>query len=343
MVQRHAHLVGSLAGDDAEEAMRLALDVLGPTLRSLPDGETGERRNWILHIEDALRTHPDLELAKDGDWSDYDKTPQLKVRKGHKLFGTNLDFGHVRYAQESRPVFERLRSAAGLPGLSFMVGIPGDLDMAMFTLGPAGVLRHRNAFAEATVSSIRRIHEQQGADVVFQIEVPAELVLLARAPGPAQPALAAVLARGITAVATGAPAGARFGVHLCLGDMNHKAFGHMTDVAPLVHLANAIVSRWPSGRPLEFVHAPFAGADVPPSTDPAFYAPLSRLRLPSRTRFAAGFAHEKQGLPEQRRIRDLIDGHVGSAVDVAAACGLGRRTRPDAEANLRRVAELTAP
>lgn len=50
-----------------------ALDVLGPYLRTLPDGETGERRNWIISIVEGLRAHPDLELRKPGDWSDYDR------------------------------------------------------------------------------------------------------------------------------------------------------------------------------------------------------------------------------------------------------------------------------
>ena len=32
-----------------------------------------------------MRGHPDLELKKEGDWSDYDKTPVLRVRRGHTL------------------------------------------------------------------------------------------------------------------------------------------------------------------------------------------------------------------------------------------------------------------
>jgi hypothetical protein len=159
--------------------------------------------------------------------------------------------------------------------------------------------------------SIRNIHRQLGDEVVFQIEIPFELTLLARAPSRAQPALAALLARGVVGLAAASPAGTRFGVHLCLGDMNHKAFGSMSDVSPLVHLANAIAARRPSGRPLEYVHAPFAGADVPPSTDAAFYAPLQHLRLPTPTRFIAGFAHEKQDLAAQEQIRDRIDDHLG--------------------------------
>jgi hypothetical protein len=54
----------------------------------------------------------------------------------------------------------------------------------------------------------------------------------------------------VVTLAAAAPAGARFGVHLCLGDMNHKAYGRMTDAAPLVQLANAIAARWPAGRPI---------------------------------------------------------------------------------------------
>ena len=84
MVARYAHLVGSLPGDSAYEAMSNAMRVLGPQLRSLPDGETGERRNWIISIVESLRSHPDLILSKSGDWSDYDKTPSMRVRRGRE-------------------------------------------------------------------------------------------------------------------------------------------------------------------------------------------------------------------------------------------------------------------
>ena len=45
MTNRNAHLVGSVPGETPEEAMRLAMTTLGPQLLSLPDGETGQRRN----------------------------------------------------------------------------------------------------------------------------------------------------------------------------------------------------------------------------------------------------------------------------------------------------------
>jgi hypothetical protein len=340
MPTREAHLVGSLPGSTPAEAMATALDILGPFLRTLPDGETGERRNWIISIIEGLRTHPALELRKPGDWSDYDKVPVLRIRKGHRLYGATLDFGHAAAVRESFPQFESARFDAAEPGLQFQQGVPGDFDLATFTLGPAGALRHRTPFTEATLREINEVGAITGARTLFQIELPVELVLLAKAPPPARPALARLLARSITGLAAAAPVGTRFAVHLCLGDMNNRALATMTDVSPLVLLANAITRSWPVGRPLDVLHAPFAAADRPATTDPAFYAPLRGLEIPELTRFAAGFAHESQAFGEQLAIRSIIEDRLDREVVIAAACGLGRRNEAAGRAVLVRTAEL---
>jgi len=340
-VTRAAHLVGSIPADSADDAMHLATTHLGSRLRTLPDGETGERHHWIVHIIDALRRHPDLELKKEGDWSDYDNTPVLRVRKGHTLRGETLDFGHVAAFEQSWPTFQRVRDEQGDSSLAFQAGVPGDLDMALFTLGPIGAFRHRAAFRTATLREIREIHRRAGNDVVFQIEVPAELIFVARMPGPLRGLMATFLGRGIARLAREAPQGARFGVHLCLGDMNHRALATLTDSTPVVLLSNAIVKAWPKGRQLEYIHAPFAAAEKVPRTDQAWYAPLRRLVIPHRTRFIAGFVHEDQDLEQQRKLRDVIERNVGGEVDVATSCGLGRRSRPAAVAALERTAALS--
>lgn len=342
MTVREAHLVGSLPGATAADAMSTALDILGPYLRSLPDGETGERRNWILSIVEHLRNHPDLSLAREGDWSDYDKTPRFRVRRGHRLLGATLDLGHVAATRASFPAFEKARAAAGREDVVFQQGVPSDLDLALFALGPMGGLRHRRAFTEATVAEVRELAAFTGPGTLFQVEMPAELVLLARAPSRARPLLARLLARSVAQLAAGAPVGTRFAVHLCLGDMNNRAFGTLDDVSPLVTLANAVMAQWPTDRPLELVHAPFAAADHPATTEPAFYEPLRRLRIPAEIRFAAGFVHEAQPLEEQRRIRDLIEDELGRPVVVSSACGLGRRTDEAARSVLERTADLCA-
>ena len=122
--------------------------------------------------------------------------------------------------------------------------------------------------------------------------------------------------------------------------MNNRAFGTMTDVRPLVLLANEILRGWPTDRPLDILHAPFAAADQPATTDPAFYSPLADLALPEGVRFAAGFAHESQSLGDQLVIRAIIDDLLHREVTISAACGMGRRTESAGRAVLERTAEL---
>lgn len=172
MPSREAHLVGSLPGSTPAGAMATALEILGPQLRSLPDGETGERRNWVISIVEGLRAHPDLELRKAGDWSDYDKTPQLRVRKGRRLYGASLDLGHVAAVRDSFPQFEQARAAAGRSQVVFQQGVPGDFDLAMFTLGPVGALRNRRPFTEATLAEIRDVKAVTGPQTLSRSRFP---------------------------------------------------------------------------------------------------------------------------------------------------------------------------
>jgi hypothetical protein len=354
MTTRRAHLVGSLPGANAVEAMELAVSKLGPSLATLPDGETGERRNWIISMIESLRDHPDLELARAGDWSDYDRVPRFRLRRGHRLYAASLDLGITSAAAAARPTFLALRDGLGIgagPGgegaaggeagpLRFQVGIPGDIDLALFVFGPAGPVRQRRPFTEALAATMYQIARSYGDDVLYQIEIPAEVVLLGRAPARVRPLLAGQLGRQVAALAQGAPPGARFGLHLCLGDMNHQALGHISDASPLVQLTNAVSAHWPSDRTLQYVHLPLAEADAPPATDAAFYRALADLRLGPGVRVIAGFAHEGQDLETQRTIRGLIESAVGSAVDVSHSCGLGRRSPQSAVAALDRLAEL---
>jgi hypothetical protein len=320
MAGRKALLLGTLPGQTAEEAMRAAVDRLGPHLLQLPDGETGDRRVWIVGLIKSFRGHPDLEVAQEGDWSDYKHQLNYRVRSGRQLTGDSLDLGYLHWYEINRPIFDGLET-----GLDFQVGIPGDLDMNMFTFGPTRMLGHRDAFRAATVRDITAIHAKSPSGVVYQIEIPAETVFVAKA-GPLGGVVASRLAAGLHRMVADAPEGARFGIHLCLGDLGHKALSGLKSAAPLVKLANAIADGWPTGRELRYVHAPLAAGDEPPTTNPGFYAPLAGLRLSGGTRFVAGFLHEARSVDDQRRLLDAIDAIVGSPVDVAASCGLGRRS-----------------
>jgi hypothetical protein len=341
MPARHVHLVGSHPAADARQAMIEMAAAVGPYLRSLPDGEPGARRNWISHIIDGLREHPDVELRADGDWSGYDDRPVFKVRRGHQLTAASLRTGHAAAAAESYEIFKAVRAEHRLDAVSFQVGIPGDLDLALFAFGPAAAFTRRRAFRDALAGEIDEISGWGGGDVLFQLEVPVELVMVAGAPPPLRAAAARLLVRGMVAQVAAAPAGSRFGVHLCVGDLNNKALRRLTTVAPLVALVKALLRAWPPGRPLEYVHVPLAAGDRPPPLDPGFYRGLESLSsIPGDVGFAAGLVHEDQDLDDQRRILRAVEGALSRTVDVSPACGLGRRSAQAARHVLERAAIL---
>jgi hypothetical protein len=325
---RRTHLVGAWPGRDPEHAMELALTRLAPHLDRLSDGETGDRHLWITPPIDKFRANPDVELVHDGGWSDYDDTALFRVRDGRTLNPDNIRLPYALAFENSFPSFLVLRERFGRPDLRFQVGIPAPIDLALYAFGEVVFADPTilEACTEATARQIARIAEQGGDDVVFQLETVVALVAVAQAPDEGQAAVAAQMAGTLLDLAGRSPEGTRFGAHLCLGDFHHKAYGHMRDVRPLVLLANAIAAGWAPGRMLEFVHAPFAAAVEPPIPDESFYEPLRELALPDDTRFIAGFLHESLDTDAHLELLARIEGLVGRQVDVAAACGLGRRS-----------------
>jgi hypothetical protein len=341
MPSRHIHLVGSYPAADTRQAMTIAAGVAGPYLRALADGEVGARRNWITHIVEGLREHPDVELRTDGNWSGYDDRPVFMVKRGHRLTSGSLDLGHAAAARESYEVFKKIRVEHRLDAVSFQVGIPGDLDLAFFAFGSAGAVRHRGTFRDALAREIEEITGWGGQDVLFQLEVPAELVMVASVPKPLRTAAAYLLVRGMVKQVSAAPPGTRFGVHLCVGDLNNKALKRLSTVAPAVSMVNALLRIWPRGRSLEYVHVPLAAGDQPPPLEPGFYQPLESLAaLPRDTRFAAGLVHEAQEPGDQRKILRTVESVLSRTVDVSPACGLGRRSPQDARHALERAVAL---
>lgn len=329
-MSRHVHLVGTWPGRDPEHAMEAALTALGPHLVRMTDGETGDRQMWLLPSVDGFRANPDVEIVHDGGLTDYDDAMQFRVKEGVDPDPANIRLRYALSFQGSYPAFRVLRERFGRPDLNFQVGIPSALDLAM-AFGEAAFADERimRALTAATAREIQAIHELGGDDVVFQVETVGALVGVAQAPRDQQLAIARQMAEGLTAVVALAPEGTRFGFHLCLGDFHHKAYGNMNDAVPLVQLANAIAELWPAGRELEYLHAPFAAAAKPPIPGEAFYEPLRDLRLPDTCRFIAGFLHETLDLAAHRELLERIEGLSGREVDVAAACGLGRRPTPE--------------
>jgi hypothetical protein len=307
--------------------MEQALSRLAPHLDRLTDGETGDRHLWVTPILEKFRANPDVEIVRDGDWSDYEHVAVWRVREGRTLDPANVRMHYALAFRNAYPSFRVMRERFGRPDLRFQVGIVAPIDVALYGFGDAAFADPSivEACQAATDRDIAEIHAEAGDDVVFQLETVVALVAIAQADDEAQEGVAQQMAGSMLDTVRRSPAGARFGMHLCLGDFHHTAYGNMRDARPLVLLANALAAGFPEDRVLEYVHAPFAAAKEPPIADEAFYEPLRDLALPPDTRFIAGFLHETLDTDAHRELLARIERLAGREVDVAAACGLGRR------------------
>lgn len=334
---RKAWLAGSLPGRTPTEAMTLALDTLGEHLLALPGGEVG-RPIWAASITEELAASPLFDVVRQGNYTDYDDFTQLSAAGDLK----KLDLGHYhRYVNESR-IASILLHERGLDML-FQVGFPSWFDQTLISVGKLHYPKYRKAFADATLRDVRQIYADD-PNVILQIEAPFELIAVLSAPRALRRLVARQMARGyITRFAEKCPAGARIGVHLCVGRLNNRAKTHLTELAPLVDLGNEIAAGWPDSVTLEYLHLPMSSGFLPPVLDPAWYADLERLDVPPEVRVILGVCHERATTQQLRPIVEFADKLLDRTVAVGASCGLalsGDRTLADVHTVLKQQAEL---
>ena len=356
MVNRFAHLVGSIPYNNEKTAMEKTIDIIGKNLKSLPDGEigrktarhkTGERLGWIQWVIERFENNPAFTLVTQprydsvtGLWADYKSMVRYKLNVKPRDLYQYLDFGYIDYFNENYSLFKKLRKEHHAKDLVYQFGIPGTLALSFFSIGFIQGLRNRSIFEDRQAYEANRIHEAAGDDVLFQIEVPIELGLVIKAPGFLKLLVRRWAVKTIISLVNKMDADSKIGIHLCLGDLNNVPFSKITDVGSLVDFSNEIIRQWPRERPLDFIHYPMAMGNIPPSTDAAYYVPLKELHLPPETRFIAGFIHERLNDSQLADILALTEDLLGRTVDVSSSCGLGRRSEDVADLLLRKTAKL---
>jgi len=132
-MQRSVLLVGSMPFESDEECMRRALDVVGPYLFSLPDGEIGERtaefpdgtRNcWVIRAFEVLHRDPanwrvvrPPVVAADGVPVDYSGLHQLEPLCSPEDVPALIHLDYDVFYEQNQPAFRRLLAERGLNGL----------------------------------------------------------------------------------------------------------------------------------------------------------------------------------------------------------------------------------
>ncbi|MGW5388301.1 hypothetical protein [Nocardia sp. NPDC003963] len=322
MVGRGVHLCGSVPLSDAAAVFAQVATRLGGHITRIPDGETGERDNWVVWQLPRLQAHPGLVTAPPTP----EYGPGERVRPAPGIDPEAIDFGPLGYAQAARQswrVFEQLREQGLVrPGVRFQVSLPTPIAVVgAFVAGPQTELENR--YEAAILAELDQItsaipHE----DLAIQWDAAVEFALFEGVfPcwfGDDYPArLGGVIAR-LARLGDAVPTGVELGYHLCYGDFGHRHFVEPADTSKLVDVASGVAVAL--GRPLNWIHLP-----VPKDrTDAAYFAPLAGLAAAPETDLYLGLVHASDGFEGARRRIKAAAGFVPE-FGIATECGLGRR------------------
>ena len=320
-----AHLVGSVPLASAEAVFRSASRVLGDRLLTLPDGETGPRKDWIAWQYAVLAATPGLEPVPAGDRG-YLRPQLVRLRSG----AGGVRFGPLGYAGaalESFALFDRLQADGTVPaGVRFQVSLPTPLAPVTVFVHPRDREAVEPAYEAQLLDELGRIVAAIPCHrLAIQWDVAVEIGLLERVWPAHFPDVEGGVVDRLARLAAAVPAGVALGFHLCYGDFGHRHFANPADAGTLVRVASAL-SRLP--RPASWLHVPVPLAWA----EATAYAPLSRLSLPAATRLFLGLVHVADGLEGARRRIDLARRAV-PRFGIATECGWGRRS-PETVTNL---------
>lgn len=329
---RRIHHVGTVPAAGTAAAMRLMLEHHAEALETIPDGENTEgRENWIIPIVRRRQAHPHvLVLRRDR----FDKVPMrlwhapLCIPRRAMTFDM-LALEYSRWALEASTVLGRLVPTLARPPWrngrppELQVDVAGPFDLAAMTWGPLALAYHQHEIA-AAADEIRTINSAVSGSVTYQLSVPVETYLVARA-GHLAPRVAHWCAGLVAELVAAAPPGIRVIVHLCVGDPHGQPLVILDTAWPLALLADAICQAWPQGRILDAIHLPLANGVRPAPTHRSFYAPLARWRPPPGVGVIAGLAHADAPLYEQLAALAEVEDVFGREVAVSTPCGMGRR------------------
>src|SRR5262252_5958869 len=99
---RGVHLVGSVPLRNAREVFATVSSVLGRRLKRVPDGETGERSDWITWLEPAFAGNPALEKSDELFRIHATGTARIRYRLKPGKRVEDVSFGNLFYADMAK-------------------------------------------------------------------------------------------------------------------------------------------------------------------------------------------------------------------------------------------------
>ncbi len=324
----NVYFVGSVALPDAASVFETASAVIGPALKRIPDGETGDRKSWIGWLEPVFANSPALELSDDV-WSVHaaaSKHRRYRLKPGASLADFRIDtLPYAAYAKESYAVFKRLRDAGKVaPGTRFQVDfapahsaarshVVSELLPAIEPIYNAAIGREIDRIA-AAIPHRDLAMQFDLASAVFEVLQTGKFGHHGRNKEEA----AAGFAEKIATLANRVPRDIDLLFHFCYGDNNHRHSVEPIDMADMVDMANRLTKL--VTRPIQLIHMP-----VPRDrSDDAYFAPLKNLAVAPDTEICLGLVHHTGGIEGVKKRLATARKYLKNFA-IGTECGMGRR------------------
>lgn len=328
MSARNVYLVGSVPMADAATVFETVSAQLGPSLLTLPDGETGERIDWITWLEPVFRDNPAFELSTETFQLHglAAKHRRYQLRPGTSIKDVRFDnLFYADVAKKSYATFAALKRAGKIPPhVKFQIDlvpahsviwlfVQEDLQRAIDPIYNDAVMREIDKIAAALP------HD----DIAIQFDIASAVFARLERDQPSpygktKEEMQATFSAIVVRLAQHVPADIDLLFHFCYGDAGHRHVVEPTDMGDMVDYANRLAGQLT--RPIALIHMP-----VPRDrTDPAYFAPLRRLKLDPKTRLCLGLVHYTDGLAGTKKRLETAQQFV-SDFAIGTECGFGRR------------------
>lgn len=322
------YLVGSVPFESTSEVFKTIGGAFGTRIGQIPDGEVGERIDWITHLESLFRDNPSFEASGEtfAVHGQSKKRERYRLRSGVKPQDVKFsDLGYRKHALSSYETFKQLKASGAVPASTrFQVDlVPAHSVLWLFVVESEqrALDPIYNAHVVAEMNEILAAIPHQDLSIQFDI-ASAVFARLERNEanvyGASRLEMVETFSSIIADLANKVPADVPLLFHFCYGDANHKHAIEPTDMNDMVLIANALMEK--IKRRIDLIHMP-----VPRDrSDEAYFKPLNMLTLKSDTDLYLGLIHYTDGLAGTKTRIDAARRFV-PRFGIATECGFGRR------------------
>ena len=338
---REILLVGSIPMKSAADVFSTVGRELNGFIKRIPDGELGDRTDWVQWQSSVFSRIPFVERVADAaaDKGEAHKGPQYRVRGGFPTAAVQFGpLGYVAAAEASFKAFSAAKAAGQIADdCRFQVGVATALSVVGQYVDDAFQIAVEPAYEHRLLEEIAEIASVIPHDALaIQWNLATELSIIeGRRPVHFDQVWNGILDR-IVRAAESVPEGVELGLHFCFRDFEFNDYPLPADLDRIVDLANGISGS--VGRSIDWVHFP-----VPANTiDGGYFEPLDRLTLRDETRLFLGVVHAGDDLAKTQHQVALAAQRIPD-FGIASECGLGDLPVGDVVPALARHRQIADP